>query len=242
MFTIYPAIDLRRGKCVRLLHGDKNKETVYFDDPLEAARLWQGHGAEWLHVVDLDGAFDGFPQNLPIVERIAALGLKVQLGGGMRNPDRIEQALGAGVTRVVLGTSAVHDPEMLASCLGTYVDKLAVGIDARDGKVAISGWVETSDEDSIEFAKRVASLGGTTVIHTDIATDGAMTGPNLEAQRAMARIEGLQIIASGGVARNKDVEALLEIHRDHPNLAGVIIGRAIYEKTVDLGVVLEMAR
>lgn len=241
MFTIYPAIDLRGGRCVRLLHGDAARETVYFDNPLVAAKLWRDQGAEWLHVVDLDGALGGAPANLPIVEAIANLGLKVQFGGGMRNPGRIQAALDSGVARVVLGTSAVRDPEMLKTCLATHGDRLAVGIDARGGKVAISGWVETSDEDSLAFARGVAGLGGRTVIHTDIATDGAMTGPNLEAQRAMAGIEGLQVIASGGVARNEDVEALLEIHRDHPNLAGVIIGRAIYEKTVDLGIVIGMA-
>lgn len=232
-FTVYPAIDLRGGRCVRLLHGEADKETVYREDPVEAARDWIAQGARWLHVVDLDGAFTGRPAHLATVARIAALGRPVQVGGGLRDEEAVARVLEAGAARAVLGTSAVERPGFAAECAKRFGgEAIAVGLDAKDGRIAVRGWVETTDLDTVSFARRLEDSGVRTVIHTDIATDGAMTGPNLARQAELADACGLSVIASGGVSGKADVEALRSLAGTHPNLEGVIVGRALYEGNV----------
>lgn len=243
MFTIYPAIDLRGGRCVRLLHGKADHETVYFEDPLEAAEKWIAEGAEWLHVVDLDGAFTGKPAHLDVIERIAALGCKIQVGGGMRDEEVVERTLSAGASRVVLGTSAVEKPEFPASAVSRFgADHVAVGLDARDGKLALRGWVKGTEIETVDFAKKMEDVGVKTVIHTDIATDGALTGPNLVRQAELADSCGLSVITSGGVSSQADVESLAELAKSHQNVSGVIVGRALYEGRVSVREMIESTR
>ncbi len=240
MFTIYPAIDLRGGRCVRLLHGRADAETVYFDDPVEPAEKWIGEGARWLHVVDLDGAFTGRPAHLETIARIAALGVKVQVGGGLRTIEAVGRVLESGASRAVLGTSAVEDPELPRSCVERFgTDAVAVGLDARDGEIAIRGWVQGSGWKTLDFAKHLEDSGVGTVIHTDIATDGALTGPNLGKQAELADATGMRVIASGGVSSLDDALALQRLAGEHPNLEGVIVGRALYEGRVGVREMIE---
>lgn len=239
---IFPAIDLRGGRCVRLLQGKADAETEYFRDPAEAARLWKEGGSEWVHVVDLDGAFDGTPRNWESIKKIAAVGMKVQMGGGIRSLETIERAFEAGVSRVVIGTKACESEEFVADIANRFGEKIAVGIDAKGGKVAIKGWVDTTEQTAIDLAKRVVAHGVQTIIYTDISTDGMLTGPNLEAQKEMLEAAGCNVIASGGVARREDVAALARLAADHPNLLGVIVGKALYEGKVDLKDLIALAR
>ena len=235
--TIYPAIDLRNGKCVRLFQGRADKETVYFPNPLDPAHSWEDQGAKHLHVVDLDGAFTGGSKNLEVVSDIVhESGLQVQLGGGMRDEETISKVLNIGVKRVIIGTRACNEPEWIGSLISRFgKDKIVVGIDANDGMVSTKGWVEKTEVDALELAKRLAELGLQWIIHTDIATDGAMVGPNLEAQAKMAEaVPQCKIIASGGVSKKEDLDNLDKLATDHPNIEGVIIGKALYEKTIDL--------
>ena len=235
MFTIYPAIDLKGGKCVRLLHGKADQETVYFEDPLEAAREWIAQGAQWLHVVDLDGAFSGKLSHLEIIGRIAELGCKVQVGGGMRDAEAVEKTLAAGASRVVLGTSAVENPKFVEQSISRFgPSAIAVGLDAKDGELALRGWVKGSGVKTLDFAKTMEAAGVETVIHTDIATDGALTGPNLPSQKELAASCGLSVITSGGVSSLADVEALCALSREQENVSGVIVGRALYEGRVSV--------
>lgn len=231
---IYPAIDIKNGQCVRLTQGLADQQTSYYDDPVQPAREFKADGTRWVHVVDLDGAFTGKGENLQIVRQIAALGLKVQLGGGMREIDNIERALEAGVSRVVVGTRASKDPEFVALAAEKFGEAVAIGIDAKDGKVAVRGWVDVTDVDAIALAQSVVAAGIRTLIYTDIATDGMMSGPNLQAQGQMCEAVNAQVIASGGVARREDVQRLNELSKRRPNLHGVIVGKALYEKAVTL--------
>ncbi|MEM0966758.1 MAG: 1-(5-phosphoribosyl)-5-[(5-phosphoribosylamino)methylideneamino]imidazole-4-carboxamide isomerase [Verrucomicrobiota bacterium] len=236
MFTIYPAIDLKGGRCVRLLHGRADKETVYFEDPMEAADMWMEQGAEWLHVVDLDGAFTGELTHLDLIRRIAALGMKVEMGGGLRDEESISRALEAGASRAVVGTSAVEKPDFPRKIVEAFgSDAVAIGLDAKDGKLSLQGWVKDSGIETVEFGRRLQGDGITTVIHTDISTDGALTGPNLLRQAELCEsCPDLSVIASGGVASLADVQALNELSHTHKNLTGVIVGRAIYEDRVSV--------
>ncbi|MDG1138427.1 MAG: 1-(5-phosphoribosyl)-5-[(5-phosphoribosylamino)methylideneamino]imidazole-4-carboxamide isomerase [Opitutales bacterium] len=235
--TIYPAIDLRNGKCVRLFQGKAEAETIYFDDPLIPAKKWKEQGASYLHVVDLDGAFSGDSQNLSVVSDIVSTtGLQVQLGGGIRDEMSIRQALDSGLNRVIAGTRACEDPEWVGKMISLFgADKIIVGIDSKDGMVATKGWVEKTDVPSTDLAKKLVKLGVQWIIHTDVATDGAMLGPNLEAQADMAKaVPSCKIIASGGVSKNQDIDDLLDLAKKYPNIEGVIIGKSLYEGTVDL--------
>lgn len=235
MFTIYPAIDIYKGRCVRLFQGKSDQETVYFKDPVDAARLWIEGGAEWLHVIDLDGAFSGKPGNLAAIAKIAELGIPVQLGGGMRNQDTISTVLDLGVSRVVIGTSAIENPAQLRTWLKEFTpDRIAVGLDAKQGQLAVRGWVQTTNATTLAFARNLESWGVRHVIHTDIATDGAMQGPNLAQQKQLAEGTDLQIIASGGVSTLDDIKNLYDLSQSHPNLSGVIVGKALYEKQVNV--------
>ena len=239
--TIYPAIDLRGGKCVRLFQGLASEETIYFEDPLDAARKWIEEGAKHMHLVDLDGAFSGGSANLDAVQKIAQeTQLRVQLGGGMRDDSSVKKALSLGLSRVIIGTRACTDPQWVGELIKEFgPDKIVVGIDAKDGLVATKGWVETTEIGAIDLARQMQDLGVRWIIHTDVATDGAMKGPNLEAQQKIAEaVPSCQIIASGGVTSSGDIDALRELSKSTPNIEGVIIGRALYEGTIELSKIL----
>ena len=233
--TIYPAIDLRKGRCVRLFQGKADQETVYYENPAAPANIWRSEGATHMHVVDLDGAFNGSSANLDAVRSILEVeGLKVQLGGGMRNEEAIERALSLGISRVIIGTRACSEPDWVGELIEKFgPEKIVVGIDAKDGLVATKGWVETSKTEAIALAQQLESLGVRWIIHTDVATDGAMQGPNLEAQQKMAQsVPNCQVIASGGVTRESDISDLEKLAVQFPNIEGVIVGKALYEGTV----------
>ncbi|MDA0905873.1 MAG: 1-(5-phosphoribosyl)-5-[(5-phosphoribosylamino)methylideneamino]imidazole-4-carboxamide isomerase [Verrucomicrobia bacterium] len=239
--TIYPAIDLRGGKCVRLFQGLASEETIYFEDPLDAARKWIEVGAKYMHLVDLDGAFSGGSANLDAVQKIAQeTQLRVQLGGGMRDDRSVKEALALGLNRVIIGTRACTDPQWVGELVEEFgPDKIVVGIDAKDGLVATKGWVETTEIEAIDLAQQMQDLGARWIIHTDVATDGAMKGPNLEAQQKIAEaVPDCQIIASGGVTSYSDIDDLRELSESTPNIEGVIIGRALYEGTIELSKIL----
>ncbi|MEY4938675.1 MAG: hypothetical protein RIQ93_410 [Verrucomicrobiota bacterium] len=231
---IYPAIDIKGGRCVRLTQGRADQETIYAEVPAEVAQQFQAAGSAWVHVVDLDGAFAGEPQNLAAVQAIAALGMKVQLGGGLRTRAAVERALGFGVSRVVIGTRAAESEAFVGELVQAFGDKVAVGIDANKGQVAVKGWVATAGMSALELARRMDALGVKTLIHTDIGTDGMLTGPNFAAQEAMLKAGSFRLIASGGVSRREDIVQLAELARRYSKLDGVIVGKALYEKRVDL--------
>jgi phosphoribosylformimino-5-aminoimidazole carboxamide ribotide isomerase len=235
--TIYPAIDLKAGRCVRLLQGRADAETVYHDDPVVPAEEWKKAGTEWLHLVDLDGAFEGMPSNLKAVRRIIALGdLRIQLGGGLRNEAAVNAVLEAGVERAIIGTRACSNPDWTRKLIERFgSERIAVGIDARDGMVATKGWVETTEVPALDLARRMSDLGVRWIIHTDVATDGAMKGPNLQAQQEMAvAIPDCKLIASGGMTNNQDLDDVNALAENLPNIEGVIIGKSLYEGTIDL--------
>ncbi|NBD37724.1 MAG: 1-(5-phosphoribosyl)-5-[(5-phosphoribosylamino)methylideneamino]imidazole-4-carboxamide isomerase [Verrucomicrobia bacterium] len=232
---LFPAIDLKGGRVVRLAQGRADKETVYSNDPAEPAKRFRDGGASWLHVVDLDGAFTGEQANARAVQSILREGLKVELGGGIRTVEAVRRWIDCGVQRVIIGTQAVIDPDFLRKCLESVpAERLAVGIDARDGKVAVRGWIETVDKSALDFAKEVEAAGIPTLIHTDISTDGMMTGPNLQAQEAVLRNTGLNLIASGGVSSLEDLRALRDLAVQYPQLIGVISGKAVYDGKLPL--------
>jgi phosphoribosylformimino-5-aminoimidazole carboxamide ribotide isomerase len=230
-WNVYPAIDLRRGRVVRLKQGDPKQETKYADDPLAVARRWQDAGAEWLHVVNLDGAFgERGAENRDALARILSTGLKVQFGGGLRDLADVRWALELGASRVVIGTAAVKDPALVEAALAAFgPGRVAVGIDARTGKVQTHGWKEAAPVTAVELAQRWADAGVRWTIFTDVARDGMGRGLNLEATTQLAQKTGLHVIASGGVASLDDVRQTYEA-----GLSGVIIGRALYEGQVAL--------
>lgn len=230
-FTIYPAIDLRDGKVVRLKEGDPARMTSYSDDPAETAQRWLSAGASWLHVINLDGAFgESDNKNLAALESILKLGARVQFGGGMRSLAVIERALALGVSRVVLGTIAIEQPEVVKDALDKFgAEKIAVGIDARDGLVRVRGWKDDSGISATNLALQMRTIGLRTVIFTDIRRDGLGSGLNIPSTRELAEVSGLDVIASGGVHTLNDVLAARDA-----NLSGAIIGRALYEGTIDL--------
>ena len=199
MFTLYPAIDLKGGRCVRLTQGRADAATIYRDNPAEVASEFAAAGASWIHVVDLDGAFTGAPQNAAAVAAIAKVAPRMQLGGGMRTREAVAAALGAGVSRVVIGTKAWEDEAFLREVVRTHGEKIAVGIDARDGFVTIKGWVEKTSMRAVELAKKAEALGVRTIIYTDIATDGMLVGPNFAALTELLGAVRCRVIASGGV-------------------------------------------
>jgi phosphoribosylformimino-5-aminoimidazole carboxamide ribotide isomerase len=231
---IFPAIDLRGGRCVRLFQGLADHETVYHDDPAVPATLWRDAGSEWIHVVDLDGAFSGTSSNRPALEKILACGLKIQLGGGVRETDAVATLLDAGVERVVVGTRACREPDFAGQLARRFNSRIAVGIDAKDGFVAVDGWVTVTQVGSIDLALQVEDLGVKTIIYTDVARDGAMTGPNIQAMEEMLDATNCQVVASGGVSSLSDVKRFAQMKEDFPNLEGVIIGKALYERTFAL--------
>lgn len=229
---LYPAIDLKDGQCVRLLRGDMAASTVFNDDPAGQARAFQDAGCRWLHLVDLNGAFEGVPVNQAAVEGIlSAVDVPVQLGGGIRDITTIEAWLNAGLSRVILGTAAVRDPDLVRLAATHFPGSIAVGIDARDGMVAIQGWAETTDITATDLARRFEDAGVAAIIYTDIDRDGAMGGPNVAATADLARSVEIPVIASGGVSSLDDLRALKDCGAA---LDGAISGRALYEGTIDL--------
>ncbi len=228
---LYPAIDLKDGACVRLLRGDMDAATVFGTDPAAQARAFQDAGAQWLHLVDLNGAFAGRPVNAPAVQAIlSAVTIPVQLGGGIRDRATIDAWLDRGIARVILGTVAVEDPALVAEAAAAHPGRIAVGIDARAGRVATRGWAEATDIDATDLARRFQDAGVAAIIYTDIDRDGAMGGPNIAATEALARAVTIPVIASGGVAALSDLLAL----RDTGVIAGAISGRALYDGAIDL--------
>jgi phosphoribosylformimino-5-aminoimidazole carboxamide ribotide isomerase len=240
--TIYPAIDIRGGRCVRLTQGRADAETVYADDPAAVAAGFRDAGAQWVHVVDLDGAFSGEPANADSVRRIVAVGLKVQLGGGLRTQAAVDRALGMGVARVVIGTRAAESEAFIAALLAAHGPAVAVGIDARAGKVAVRGWVDTAGTSALALAGRMDALGVATLIHTDVGTDGMLAGPNVAAQEAMLGAVRARVIASGGIGSLDDAARISALEPGHPNLDGLIVGKALYEGRVTLADLLKARR
>jgi phosphoribosylformimino-5-aminoimidazole carboxamide ribotide isomerase len=228
---VFPAIDLKDGRCVRLRQGDMDRATVFNNDPAAQALSFERAGFEWLHLVDLDGAFEGRSANTPAIRSIlSTIKIPVQLGGGLRDRAGIENWLEAGVKRVILGTVAVRDPEFVREIAKTHPEKIAVGIDARDGKVAVEGWAEASTLDVTELAKRFEDAGVAAIIFTDIQRDGMLQGVNVEATAALARAISIPVIASGGVNGVGDVK---ELSGANAEIAGVVIGRALYDGRVE---------
>jgi phosphoribosylformimino-5-aminoimidazole carboxamide ribotide isomerase len=233
---ILPAIDLRGGKCVRLKQGDYNQETVFGDDPVGMARRWVSEGARALHLVDLDGAKEGRPVNGTVIRRIVeSVDVPCQVGGGLRTEADIEATLSMGVARVVLGTRALQDPMWVRQMAQTYPKQIVLGLDARDGKVATHGWLETSEASALDVARDFANWPLYAIVYTDIARDGMLGGPNLEALAVLAAAVQLPVIASGGVTTINNVRELMK-----RRLFGCIIGRALYEGQIDLSAVLEL--
>jgi len=233
-FILYPAIDLKDGQAVRLYKGDYDRMTVYDKDPASVAKRFRDAGASFLHVVDLDGAKDGSQQNRAVIEAIVkASGLPVQVGGGIRSGDALEALFAAGAARAILGTAAVNQPDFVRAALKEYGDKIAIGIDAKDGMVAVNGWLETSGVTAIELGCELKAAGATRVIFTDIARDGTLTGPNIPAIVEMAERTGLGVIASGGIKETNDLLQLAKYKGK--GVVGSIIGKAIYNGNIDLG-------
>jgi phosphoribosylformimino-5-aminoimidazole carboxamide ribotide isomerase len=238
---LLPAIDLKDGLCVRLEQGDRARATVFNRDAANQAHAFEAQGFEYLHVVDLDGAFAGQPMNAAAVDRILeAVSIPVQLGGGIRDTATVEAWLEKGVTRVIIGTAAVRDPPFVRQAARDYPGRVAVALDARDGKVAVRGWAETSELTALDIARRFEDVGVAAIIHTDVARDGMLAGLNLEASIALADAVSIPVIASGGLASLADVEALLEPRAQ--KLAGAIAGRAIYDGRLDAAAALALIR
>jgi len=230
---VIPAIDLKEGKCVRLEQGLMDKDTVFNDNPAAQARAWQDQGAEMLHIVDLDGAFAGQPRNRAAIEAIVkAITIPSQLGGGIRDMATIEAYLSLGLSRVIIGTAAQRNPELVREACAKFPGQIVVGIDAKNGMVAVQGWAEVTDITAVDLARKFEGLGVSAIIYTDISRDGMLQGPNLEATRALAEAVSIPIIASGGVSSLKDIRNLMAIEAS--GVSGVITGKAVYTGAIRL--------
>lgn len=236
--TIYPAIDIIDGACVRLVRGDYSQKTKFADDPCEVAKKWEALKGEFIHIVDLDGARNGETPNLELIKKIAsAVKVPIEVGGGIRSMEVVDKYLQGGVERVIIGTSALKDPDFVKEAVLKYGDRIAVGIDAKDGMAAVCGWEEVSRTSAISLAKEMEKIGVKHIIYTDIATDGMLKGPNLEAMEEMVKAVSVNIIASGGVSSVEDVKKLKET-----GVAGAIIGKALYTDKVDLAEAVAAAK
>lgn len=232
---IFPAIDVKDGNCVRLKQGDYNQQTTYNDSPVDTAKKWQEAGGTFLHMVDLDGAKTGEAKNKEIIlQTIQALSIPVEVGGGIRSLDTIKEYVEGGAARVILGTSAITNWNMLTESINLYGDKIAVSLDARNGYIATDGWTKNSDKKAADLAKELEAAGLTTIVYTDILKDGMLRGPNLEELKSMQEATNMNIIASGGVSRKEDVASLQTL-----DLYGAIIGKALYDGTIQLEDVIE---
>lgn len=230
---VIPAIDLKEGKCVRLEQGLMEKDTVFCDSPADQAREWERQGAELLHIVDLDGAFAGEPKNRASIDAIAkAIAIPTQLGGGIRDIPTIEAYLSLGIGRVILGTAAQRNPELVGEACRLFPGRIVVGIDAKNGMVAVQGWAEVTGVTAVELAKRFEGYGVAAIIYTDISRDGMMQGPNIGATKALAEAISIPVIASGGVSSMKDIENLMAIEAS--GIAGAITGKAVYTGAINL--------
>ena len=230
---VIPAIDLKEGKCVRLEQGLMEKDTVFCDSPADQAREWERQGAELLHIVDLDGAFAGEPKNRASIEAIVkAIAIPTQLGGGIRDIRTIEAYLSLGIGRVILGTAAQRNPELVEEACRLFPGRIVVGIDAKNGMVAVQGWAEVTGVTAVDLAKRFEGYGVAAIIYTDISRDGMMQGPNIEATKALAEAISIPVIASGGVSSLKDIENLMAIEAS--GIAGAITGKAVYTGAINL--------
>ena len=238
---LFPAIDLKNGEAVRLEQGDMTRATVFHREPAEQARIFAAQGFEYLHLVDLDGAFAGKPMNAVAVERIlGTVCIPVQLGGGIRDHATIEGWLDKGVTRVIIGTAAVRNPALVKAAAKTFSGRIAIGLDARDGKVAMQGWAESSELPVLDVARRFEDAGVAAIIYTDIARDGMLKGLNIEATIALAEAVSIPVIASGGLASLEDIHALVQPRAR--KLAGAIAGRALYDGRLDAAAALKLVR
>lgn len=232
---ILPAIDIKDGRCVRLFQGDYAQATTYSNDPVQVALRWQTAGASWLHVVDLDGAIQGAPVNLSLIEKIReATSTHIEVGGGLRSLEQIERVLNLGIDRVILGTVAITNPMLLRQALKRWEDRIVVGLDARDGRVAISGWLETSQVQATDLAIQLSAAGVQRFVYTDISRDGAMNGPNFNTLAEVCLATTAQMIASGGVRSLADLHALSAL-----GIEGAIVGKALYTGDMDLAEVLQ---
>jgi phosphoribosylformimino-5-aminoimidazole carboxamide ribotide isomerase len=230
---LHPAIDLRGGRCVRLVEGDFARETVYGEDPAAMARRWEAGGARWLHVVDLDGAQAGWPVQAEVVRAICdAVAIPVQVGGGLRTAAAVDAVFAAGAARAVVGTVAVRDPGLFASICGSHPGRVALGLDARDGSVRVAGWLEGEAVRAVDLATRARELGAAAIVYTDIGRDGTERGPDVDGTRAVARAAGVPVIASGGVGTLEHLRNVRALAGD--GVCGVIVGRALYTGAVDL--------
>ena len=237
---IFPAIDLRGGHCVRLYKGDFAKEVIFSDHPGEMAKQWESMGAKYLHVVDLDGARGGQSENLPAIREIlASVQIPIELGGGIRTMEQIDFILSLGVRRVILGSAAVESPALVREAVTKYGERVVVGIDARDGVVAVKGWEESGGVDAVEFAKQMADCGVRTIIHTDISRDGTLSGVNAAASAELAKAAKLDVIVSGGVASMEDIKTVKRYEKE--GLVGVIAGKSIYTGALDLKAAIAFA-
>ena len=235
---IIPAVDIRGGKCVRLRQGRADDETVFGDDPVVMARRWAQGGAEYLHVVDLDGAFEGEPRNLELVKRIVeAVDCPVELGGGLRSDEAVEAALATGIARAIVGTRAVTDADWLAGLVARFPGRIAVSVDARDGIVSLKGWTEASSETAVDLVEKLNALNLAALVYTDISRDGELSGANVPATAEVVECSNHPVIASGGVSTVENLKALTDI-----GAYGAIVGRALYEGTLTLEAALEATR
>ncbi len=236
---VIPAIDLRNGKCVRLFQGRADRETVYYENPVEVAQMWEQKGAKRLHLVDLDGAFKGVPQNQEVIKKIASqLSIPLQLGGGIRDITTVEQLLNLGITRVILGTAAVSNPSLVQELVSKFGEKVIVGVDAQDGMVAVKGWVESSNLKALDLVKDMEQMGVKEIVYTDISRDGTLEGPNLEATREIAENTSVSIIASGGVSCLEDIRRAKAL--ESSGISGIIVGQALYTGKFTLEEALEI--
>ena len=238
---IFPAIDIRGGKCVRLTEGRFDQETIFADKPLEMAKQWVAQGAQYLHLVDLDGALKGASVNTAVIKEIVDfVDIPVQLGGGIRTIENIEHILSLGITRVILGSVAVKNPELVKEACQKFGDKIVVGIDAKNGEVAVEGWGISGGVKTEDLAKQMSAVGVERIIFTDISRDGPLTGVNVEATAELAKLSGLKIIASGGVSSLEDIKAVKAV--ENSGVEGVIVGKAIYTGAVDLPAAIKIAQ
>ncbi len=227
---IYPAIDIIEGKCVRLVKGDYSQKTTYAENPIDVAKKWESCGCDFIHVVDLDGAKSGDMPNFELISNIAkSVSVPIEVGGGIRDMNCIDKYLNAGIERVILGTSALKNPKLVGEAVDKYGERIAVGIDAKDGMVAVSGWEDVSNVQALDFALQMEDAGVRYIIYTDIATDGMLMGPNTFAMEKMVQHVNINVIASGGVTSINDIEKLSEI-----GVEGAIIGKALYTDNIDL--------
>lgn len=232
---IFPAIDILDGQCVRLIQGDYNQESVYSNSPVDMAKQWEEKGAEFIHIVDLDGAKSGNSTNKDIIQKIAqTVNIPVQVGGGIRSLEIIDAHINNGVNRVIIGTAAIQDPEFLKAAVEKYGDKIVVSLDARNGFIATDGWTDTSEVKALDLVKDLEKIGVKTIVYTDIAKDGMLQGPNLDEQQAINEATTIDVIASGGVTTKKDVENLQAL-----NMYGAIIGKALYDGKLEFESVVE---